>query len=80
MEAHCLSKEVHLHRNSHPGCFCVWDEVKQNVVVTADIKPLSIFPDVESFLLGPQNGPSQQGEVKDDVLHSQCKISAVAAA
>ena len=80
MEAHYLSKAVHLLRNSHPGCFCVWDKVKQDVVVTADIKPLSILPGVESFLQGQQNGPGRQGEVKDDVLQSQCKISADAAA
>ena len=49
VEAHYLSKAVHLLRNSHPGCFFVWDEVKQGVVVTADIKPLSISPGVESF-------------------------------
>ena len=78
--AHYLSKAVHLLRNSHPGCFRVWDEVKQDVVVTADIKPLSILSDIESFLQGQQNGPGRQGEVKDDVLQSQCKISADAAA
>ena len=50
MEAHYLSKAVHLLRNSHPGCFRVWDEVKQDVVITADIKPLSMLPTVESFL------------------------------
>ena len=80
VEAHYLSKAVHLLRNSHPGCFRVWDEVKQDVVVTADIKPLSILPSVKSFLHGQQNGPSRQGVVKDDVLQSQCKISADAAA
>ena len=68
MEAHYLSKAVHLLRNSHPGCFRVWDEVKQDVVVSADIKPLSILPNVESFLQGEQNGPGRRGEVKDDVL------------
>ena len=52
MEAHYLSKAVHLLHNSHPGCFCVWDEVKQDVVIFADIKPLSILPNVESFLQG----------------------------
>ena len=56
VEAHYLSKTVHLLRNSHPGCFCVWDEVKQDVVVIADIKPLSILPGVESFLQGEENG------------------------
>ena len=80
VEAHYLSKAVHLLRNSHPGCFRVWDEVKQDVVVTAHIKPLSILPGVESFLQGQQNGPGRQEEVKDDVLQSQCKISADAAA
>ena len=74
VEAHYLSKAVHLLRNSFPGCFCVWDEVKHDVVVTADIKPLSILPGVESFLQGQQNGPRLQGEVKDEVLQSQCKI------
>ena len=80
MEAHYLSKAVHLLRNSHPGCFRVWDEVKQDVVITVAIKPLSMLPIVESFLHGQQNGPGRQGEVKDEVLQSQCKISAVAAA
>ena len=80
MEAQYLSKAVHLLRNSHPGCFRVWDEVKQDVVITADIKPLSMLPTVESFLQGQQNGPGRQGEVKDEVLQSQCKISVVAAA
>ena len=79
MEAHYLSKAVHL-LDSHPGCFCVWDEVKQDVVIIADIKPLPILPNVESFLQGQQNAPSRQGEVKDSVLKSRCKISAVAAA
>ena len=65
---------------THPGCFRVWDEVKQDVVITADIKPLSILPTVESFLQGRQNGPRRQGETKNEVLQSQCKISAVAAA
>ena len=80
METYYLSKVVHLLRNSHPGCFRVWDEVKQDVVITADIKPLSMFPNVESFLQGQQNGRGRQGEVKDEVLQSQCKISAVAGA
>ena len=68
MEAHYLSKAVHLLRNLHPGCFRVWDEVKQDVVVAADIKPVSILPGVESFLQGQQNEPGRRGEVKDDVL------------
>ena len=68
MEALYLSKAVHLLRNSHLDCFRVLDEVKQDVVVTADIKPLSIRPGVESFLQGQQNGPGRHGEVKDDVL------------
>ena len=68
MEAHFLLKAVYLLRNSHPGCFCVWDEVKQDVVITAEIKPLSKLPTVESFLEGQQNGPVRQGEVKDEVL------------
>ena len=68
VEAHYLSKAVHLLRNSHPGCFRVEDEVKQDVVVAADIKPLSILPGVESFLQGQKNGPGRRGEVKDDVL------------
>ena len=80
VEAHYLLKAVHLLRNSHPGCFRVWDEVKQDVVITADIKPLSMLDTVESFLQGQQNGPGRQGEVKDEVLQSLCKISAVAAA
>ena len=80
MEAHYLSKAVHLLRNSHPGCFCVWDEVKQDVVITADIKPLSMLPTVESFLHGQQNGQSRHGEVKDEFLQSQCQILAVVAA
>ena len=75
MEAHYLSKAVHPFRNSHHGCFRVWDKVKQAVVVTADIKPLSILPGVESFLHGQQNGRGRQGEVKDEILWSQCKIS-----
>ena len=50
VEAHYFSKAVHLLRNSHPGCFRVLDEVKHDVVVTADIKPLSILPGIESFL------------------------------
>ena len=52
VEAHYLSKAVHLLRNPHPGCFRVWDEVKQDVVITADIRPLPILPNVESFLQG----------------------------
>ena len=80
MEAHYLSNAVHLLRNSHPGCFCVWDEVRQDVVVTTDIKPLSILPGVESFLQGQQNKPGRREEVKDDVLQSPCKISVNAAA
>ena len=58
----------------------MWDEVKQDVVVTADIKSLSILPGVEPFLQGQQNRPCRRGEVKDDVLQSQCKITADAAA
>ena len=58
----------------------MWDEVKQDVVVAADIKPLSILPGVESFLQGQENEPGRRGEVKDDVLQSLCKISADAAA
>ena len=50
VEAHYLSKAMHLLHNSHPGCFRVWDEVKQDVVVTGDIKSLSILPRVETFL------------------------------
>ena len=50
VEDHYLLNAVHLLRNSHPGCFRVWDEVKQDVVVAADIKPLSILLGVESFL------------------------------
>ena len=46
----------------------MWDEVKQDVVVTADIKSLSNLPGVQSFLQGQQNGPGLQGEVKDDVF------------
>ena len=68
VKAHYLSEALHLLHNSHPGCFRVWDEVKQDVVVTADIKPLSILPSVESFLQGQQNVPGRQGEVKDSVL------------
>ena len=68
MEAHYLSKAVHLLRNSHLGCFRVWDEVKQDVVVAADIKSQLILPGVESFLQGEQNELGRQGEVKDDVL------------
>ena len=71
---------MHLLRNSHPDCFRVWDEVKQDVVIIADIKPLSMLPTVESFLQVQQNEPGRQGEVKDEVLQSQCKILAVAAA
>ena len=80
MEAHYLSKAVHLLRNSYPGCFRVWDEVKQDVVGAADIKFLSILPGVESFLQGQQNELRRRGEVKDDVLQSQCKILADVAA
>ena len=80
MEAHYLSKAVHLLRTSHPGCFRVWDEVKQDVVITTDVKPLSMLPTVQSFLQGLQDGPSRHGEVKDEFLRSQCKISAIAAA
>ena len=43
METHYLSKAVHLLCKSHPGCFHVWDEVKQDVVMAAGIKPLSIL-------------------------------------
>ena len=68
VEAHYLSKAVHLICNSHPGCFRVWDEVKQDVVITADIKPLSILPGVESFLQGQQNVPGRPGEFKENVL------------
>ena len=50
------------------------------MVVAAHIKPVSILPSVKSFLHGQQNGPSRQGEVKDEVLQSQCKISTDAAA
>ena len=74
VEDRYLSKAVHLLSNSHPGCFRVWDEVKQDVVVAADIKPLSIPPGVDSLLQGQQNEPGRRGEVKDDVLKSQCKI------
>ena len=56
MDAHYLSKTVHLLRYSHPDCFRVWDEVKQDVVITADIKPLSMLTTVDSFLQGKQNG------------------------
>ena len=81
MEARYLSKEVHLLRNSHPGCFCVWNEVKQEVVVAAGIEPLSILPGVVSFLQGQQShGPGRRGEGKDDVLQSPCEISPDAAA
>ena len=52
VEARYLSKTVHLLRNSHPGCFCVRDEVRQDVVVAADIKPLSILPGVDLLLQG----------------------------
>ena len=81
VEAHYLSKAVHLLRNSHPGCSRVWGEVKENVVVAADIKPLSILPGVESFLQGQEShGPGRRGEGNDDVLQSPCEISADAAA
>ena len=53
--------------------------MKQDVVVAADIKPLSALFGVESFLQGQQNEPGRRGKVKDDVLHSQCKISVDAA-
>ena len=59
MEAHYLSKAVHLLRNSHPNCFRVWDEVKHDVVITSDNKPLFMLPTVESFLQGQQNGPGR---------------------
>ena len=65
MEAQYLSKVVHLLRYSHPGCYRVLDEVKQDVVIIADIRPL---PNVESFLQSQQNAPSRQGEVEDSVL------------
>ena len=68
MEAHYLSKAVHLLRNSHPGCFCVRDEVKRDLVITTDIKDLSILYGVKSFLQGQKNGLGRQGEVKDEVL------------
>ena len=58
----------------------MWDEVKQDVVVTADIKSLSILPRVETFLQGQQNVPGRQRGVKDSVLQSPCKTSAAAAA
>ena len=38
------------------------------MVITADIKPLSMLPTVESFLQSEQNGPSRQAEVKDEVV------------
>ena len=80
VEAHYLSKAVHLLRNSDPSCVCVWDEVKHDVTITADIRPQSMLPTVESFLQGQQNGPGRQGEVKDEVLQSQCNISVDATA
>ena len=80
VEAHCLSKAVHLLRNLHPGCFRVWDEVNEDLLVAADIKPLSILPGVESFLQGQQSEPRRRGKVTNDVLESQCKISVDAAA
>ena len=49
-EVRYLSKDVHLLNNSHPGCFRVWDEEKQDVVVAADNQPLSILPGVDSLL------------------------------
>ena len=76
MEAQYLSKEVHLLHDSHVGCFRVWDEEKHDVVVAADIKPLSILPGVNSFLQGQQSHrPGRQGEDGDHVLQSPCKIS-----
>ena len=63
MEAHYLSKAVHLLRNSHPGCFRVWDEVKQDVIEDANIKPLSILTGVESLLQGQQNKQGWRGEI-----------------
>ena len=81
VEARYLSKAVHLLRNSHPGCFRVWDEVREDVVVAADIKPLPILPGVDSFLQGQQShGPVRLGESKDSILQSPCEISADAAA
>ena len=71
---------MHLLRTSHPGCFRVWDEVKQDVVITAYVKPLSMLPAVESFLQGQQYGPGWHAEVKDIFLQSPYKISAGAAA
>ena len=71
---------MHLLRDLHHGCFRVWNEDKQDVVITADIEPLLMLQIVGSFFEGQQNRPGRQGEVKDEVLQSQCKISAVAAA
>ena len=67
VEAHYLSKAVHLLRYLHPGCFRVRDEVKQDVVITTYIKLLSMLPTVESFLQDQQNGPGEHGEVKYSV-------------
>ena len=50
------------------------------MVVTANIKPPSILPGVESFLQCQQNGLGRHGEVKDEVLQCQCKIVADVAA
>ena len=77
VEARFLSKAVHLTHNSHPGGFRVWDEEKQDVVLAADIKPLSILPDVDSFLLGQQSHRrGRQREDGDHVLQFPYKILA----
>ena len=50
-----LSEAVHLLHVSHPGCFRVWDEEGQDLVVVADIKSLSIFPGKDSLSQGQQH-------------------------
>ena len=71
IEARYLSKALHLLHNSHLGCFRVWDEEKQDVVVAADIKSLSILPDVDSLLQGQQHPrPSRPGDNVGLASHS----------
>ena len=81
MEARYLSNAVYLLHNSHPGCFRVWDEEKHDVVVTANIRPLSILPGVDSLLHGQQHPrPGRLGDNRGLASHSPCEISTISAA
>ena len=40
-----LSKAPSL--RSYPGCYKVWDEAKDDMVIAADVKPLTLLPGVD---------------------------------